>query len=101
MALIVCFDTSAPQISSRCAAISHCVSPFADREMTMSSAPVQRIGADQGECSPERGLLRRATGRAQHGESLLARVGGPLPDRRERLRAGDDRRDSDGEQPRQ
>jgi hypothetical protein len=58
-------------------------------------------GADQGEGPSERRFLRRAAGRAEHGEHLRARVGGPLPDRGDRLRAGDDRRDPDGEQPRQ
>ena len=42
IAVIVCLDTSAPYISSRCAAISPCVSPFADREITISSTPVSR-----------------------------------------------------------
>jgi hypothetical protein len=40
--VMVCFDTSAPYTSARCAAISPCVSPFADREITMSSMPVSR-----------------------------------------------------------
>ena len=40
--LIVCLETSAPYTSARCAAISPWVSPFADREMTMSSIPVSR-----------------------------------------------------------
>ena len=40
-----------------------------------------------------------AADRAQHREHLRAGIGGPLPDRGERLRAGDDRRDPDGEQP--
>jgi hypothetical protein len=62
---------------------------------------VEHIGADQGEGTPERGLLRRAAGRAQHGQHLRARIGGPLPDRGERPRPRDHRRDPDGEQPRQ
>src|SRR5229473_1735702 len=40
--LIVCLDTSAPYTSARCALISPWVSPFADREITMSSTPVSR-----------------------------------------------------------
>ena len=40
--VIVCFDTSAPYTSARCAAISPFVSPFADREITMSSIPDSR-----------------------------------------------------------
>ena len=63
--------------------------------------PVEHIGADQGEGTPERGLLRRAAGRAQPGQHLLAGIGGPLPDRGERPRPRDHRRDPDGEQPRQ
>jgi hypothetical protein len=47
----------------------------------------------------ERGLLGRAAGRAQRSQDLRAGIGGPLPDRGERLRAGDHRRDPDGEQP--
>jgi hypothetical protein len=43
MVLIVCFETSAPYISARCAAISPWVSPFAEREMTMSSTPFSRL----------------------------------------------------------
>ena len=42
MAVIVCLETSAPYTSSRCALISPWVSPFADREITMSSTPVSR-----------------------------------------------------------
>ena len=42
IAVIVCLDTSAPYTSARCAAISPCVSPFADREITISSTPVSR-----------------------------------------------------------
>src|SRR6266536_152533 len=42
IAVIVCLDTSAPYTSARCAAISPCVSPFADREITSSPAPVSR-----------------------------------------------------------
>ena len=42
MAVIVCFDTSAPYTSARCAAISPWVSPFADKEITISSTPVSR-----------------------------------------------------------
>src|SRR5512135_1828724 len=36
IALIVCFETSAPYTSARCAQISPWVSPFADREITIS-----------------------------------------------------------------
>ena len=61
--------------------------------------PVERIGADQREGPPERGLLRRAAGRAQHGQDLRAGIGGPLPDRGERPRPRDHRRDPDGQQP--
>jgi hypothetical protein len=35
-------ETSAPKTPARCAAISPCVSPFADREITISPAPVSR-----------------------------------------------------------
>jgi hypothetical protein len=42
IAVIVCLDTSAPCTSSKCALISPCVSPFADREITMSPTPVSR-----------------------------------------------------------
>jgi len=42
MAVIVCFETSAPYTPAKCAAISPWVSPFADREITMSSTPVSR-----------------------------------------------------------
>jgi hypothetical protein len=42
IAVIVCFDTSAPYTSARCAAISPWVSPFADREITISSTPFSR-----------------------------------------------------------
>jgi hypothetical protein len=60
---------------------------------------VERIGADQGERAPERGLLRRAAHRAQHGKDLRAGIGGPLPDRGERPRSRDHRRDPGGQQP--
>jgi hypothetical protein len=63
--------------------------------------PVEHVRADQGEGTPERGLLRRAAGRAQPGQHLLAGIGGPLPDRGERPRPRDHRRDPGGEQPRQ
>ena len=39
---MVCFDTSAPYTSARCAAISPWVRPLADKEITMSSTPVSR-----------------------------------------------------------
>ena len=42
IAVIVCLDTSAPYTSARCAAISPCVSPFADKEITISSIPFSR-----------------------------------------------------------
>jgi len=61
--------------------------------------PVEHVGADQGERAPERGLLRRPAHRAECGQRLRPGVGGPLPDRGERLRARYDRRDPDGEQP--
>ncbi|UJB40393.1 IS4 family transposase [Streptomyces sp. A1-5] len=38
---IVCLETSAPYTSARRAAISPCVSPFADRDRTISSTPVR------------------------------------------------------------
>jgi hypothetical protein len=41
----------------------------------------------------------RAAGRAQHGQHLWSGIGGPLPDRRERPRPRDHRRDSHGQQP--
>ena len=61
--------------------------------------PVQHVGADQGERAPERGLLRRPARRAQRGQDLRAGLGGPLPDRGERPRPRDHRRDPDGQQP--
>ena len=64
-----------------------------------AEGPVEHIPADQGERAPERGLLRRAAGRAQPGQHLRAGVGGPLPDRGERPRPRDHRRDPDGQQP--
>ena len=63
--------------------------------------PVEHVGTDQGERAPERGLLRRAPGRAQHGQHLRAGISGPLADRGERPRPRDHRRDPGGEQPRQ
>jgi hypothetical protein len=45
--------------------------------------PVEHIRAEQGERAPERGLVRRAAGRAQHGQHVRAGIGGPLPDRGE------------------
>src|SRR4029077_19816348 len=42
IAVIVCLETSAPYTSARCAAISPWVSPFAGREITISSTPVRR-----------------------------------------------------------
>ena len=39
--------------------------------------------------------------RAQHGQGLRPGIGGPLPDRGERPRPRDHRRDPDGQQPRQ
>ena len=61
--------------------------------------PVEHIRVDQGERAPERGLLRRAAHRAQHGKRLRPGIGGPLPDRGERLRPRDHGRDPDGQQP--
>ena len=61
--------------------------------------PVEHIGADQCEGTSEGGLLRRAAGRAQYGQHLRAGIGGPLPDRGERPRSRDHRRDPHGQQP--
>ena len=61
--------------------------------------PVEHVGADQGERSPEGGLLRRSARRAQHGQGLWPGVGGLLPDRGKRPRPRDHRRDPDGQQP--
>ena len=61
--------------------------------------PVEHVRADPGKPTPERGLLRRAAGRAQAGQHLRAGVGGPLPDRGERPGPRDHRRDPGGEQP--
>jgi hypothetical protein len=44
--------------------------------------PVEHIGADQGERTPERAFVRRAPGCAQHRQRFRAGVGGPLPDLR-------------------
>jgi len=63
--------------------------------------PVERIGADQGERAPAGGLLCRAAFRSECGQRFRPSVGGPLPDRGKRPRAGDDRRDPSGEQPSQ
>ena len=63
--------------------------------------PVEHVGADQGERAPVGGLFRRAAVRAECGQHVRAGVGGPLPDRRERLRPRDDCRDPHCEQPRQ
>jgi len=41
--------------------------------------PVQRIGADQRERPAERGLLRWASRRAQHGQDLRAGIGAHCP----------------------
>jgi len=60
--------------------------------------PVEYISADQGEYAPEGRFIRRAAGRAQHRQYLRAGVSGPLPDRGERLRAGND---PHGQQPSQ
>jgi hypothetical protein len=46
---------------------------------TRRSAPVEHIDVDQRKREPEGGLLRRAAGRAQHGQDLRADGGGPLP----------------------
>jgi hypothetical protein len=61
--------------------------------------PVEHIGAEQGERSPEGGLLRRAAGRAQRGQDVRAGVGGPLPDRGERPGPRDHRSDPDSQEP--
>jgi hypothetical protein len=61
--------------------------------------PVEHVRADQGEGAPEGGLLRRAAGRAQHRQRLRPGISGPLPDRGERPRPCDHRRDPDGQQP--
>jgi hypothetical protein len=59
---------------------------------------IQPVLADQGECAPERGLLRRAAGRFEPGQHVGPGIGGPLPDRGERPRSRDHRRDPGGEQ---
>ena len=69
------------------------------RVHSQAREPVQHVGTDQGERAAERGLLRRPAHRAQHGQDVRAGVGGPLPDRGERPRARDHRRDPDGKQP--
>ena len=61
--------------------------------------PVEHVGADQGERAAEGGLLRRSAHRAQHRQRLRAGIGGPLPDRGERPRPRDHRRDPHGQQP--
>ena len=60
---------------------------------------VELVRADHGERAPERGLLRRAARRAQPGQHVRPGIGSPLPDRGERPRPRDHRRDADGEQP--
>ena len=61
--------------------------------------PVENVGADQGERAAERRLLRRSARRAQPRQGLRAGIGGPLPDRGERPRSRDHRRDPHGQQP--
>ena len=68
---------------------------------SQAPGPVEHVGADQVERAAEGGLLRRAPGRAQHGQRLRAGIGGALPDRGERPRPRDHRRDPHGQQPRQ
>jgi len=60
---------------------------------------VEHIGAEQSKRAPVGGLLRRAALRSQRREGLRPGIGGPLPDRGERPRARDDRRDPGGKQP--
>jgi len=60
---------------------------------------VELVRADHGERPPERRLLRRAARRAQPGQHVRPGIGGPLPDRGERPRPRDHRRDPDGQQP--
>ena len=60
---------------------------------------VESAGVEQGEGPAERGLLRCPARRAQAGQHVRAGVGGPPPDRGERPRSCDHRRDPDGEQP--
>jgi hypothetical protein len=71
----------------------HCPGPQPGTE-----DPVGYIGADQGERAAEGGLPRRAAGRAKHGQGLRPGIGGPLPDRSERPRPRDHRRDPDSQQ---
>ena len=100
--------------ATRCGAFP--VSSFAPRtvlpSMAITSRPLTRgpgvqpgskdliehVGADQGESAPERGLRRRAAGRAQPCQHVRPGIGGPLPDRGERPRPRDHRRDPDREQ---
>ncbi len=64
-----------------------------------TEGPVQDVRADQGERAPVGGLLRRAAARAERGKHVRAGIGGPLPDRGERPRPRDHRRDPDGQEP--
>jgi len=70
--------------------------PYRPGPQPGSGEPVEHIGADQGERAPVGGFLRCAAVRPQH---VRAGIGGPLPDRRERRRPRDHRRDPHGEQP--
>ena len=72
--------------------------PHRPRPQPGAENPVQHIGADQRERPPEGGLLGCAADRAQRGQGLRAGIGGPLPDRGERPRPRDHRRDPDGQQ---
>ena len=60
---------------------------------------VKHITVDQGERAPEGGLLRRASDRAQNRQDVRSGIGGPLPDRGERPRPRDHRRNPHGQQP--
>lgn len=53
--------------------------PHRPRPQPGAENTIEHIATDQGERSAERGLVRRAAGRAQHREHLRVRIGGPLP----------------------
>jgi hypothetical protein len=60
---------------------------------------IEPAGIDHGEGAAERGFLSRAACRAPTGQHVRAGIASPLPDRGERPRPSDHRRDPAGEQP--
>jgi hypothetical protein len=73
--------------------------PHSPRPQPGTENLVQHVSADQGERPPEGGLVRRAARRAECGRHVRPGIVGPLPDRGERPRSRDHRRDPGGQQP--